>query len=61
MSIQTWGRGNFLAALSSRQETERKEIVDDLFSRTEAQLRAEPNFYGHDIPVAHIMMRKICE
>ena len=61
MYIQTWGRGDFLAALSSRPDTERKKIVDDLFARMETQVRAEPTFYRHDTPVAHIMMRKICE
>ena len=61
MSMRAWGSGDFLAALSSRPETERRLIVDELFLRLEALVRAEPTLYNNDYPVAHIMMRKISE
>ena len=59
MAFQSWGRGDFLAALSSRPEAERREIVDELFSRMEAKVRAEPTRYIPDHPVVNIMMQKI--
>ena len=58
MSVRPWISGDFVAALSSRPETERKDIVDDLFQRMEAQFRAEPTFHKQDCPTAFIMMRK---
>ena len=61
MSKPAWGSGDFLEALSSRPRTERKEIVDELFQRLETQVRAEPTLHKEDLPVAHIMMRKISE
>ena len=61
MSIRAWGSGDFLAALSSRPEAEGREIVDELFLRLEAQVRAEPTLHRKDYPVAHVMMRKISE
>ena len=61
MAMRTWSSGDFLAALSSRPETERKEIVDDLYQRWEDQVRTEPTVHRLDMPVAHIMMRKTSE
>ena len=61
LSIRTWGSGDFLGALSSRPEAERREIVDKLFRRMEAQVRAELTLHRNDYLVAHIMMQKTCE
>ena len=61
MSKRAWGGGIFLAALSSRPETERKQIVDEYFQRLEAQIRAEPTLHKEDLPTAYIMMRKVSE
>ena len=59
MSVRPRVSGDFLAAQSSRPETERKKIVDDLFQRMEAQFRAEPTIHKQDCPTAFIMMREI--
>ena len=59
MSIRPWASGDFLAALYSRPEAERRGIVDDLFQRMEAQFRAEPTLHKEDSPVIYIMMRQI--
>ena len=59
--VRPWASGDFLAALSSRPETEREEIVDDLFQRMEAQFRAGPTLHKEDSPTAFIMMQKISE
>ena len=61
MFIRTWGSGDFLAAISSRPETERREIVDELFQRLEAQVRTEPTRHRIDYPFAHMMLQKIIE
>ena len=52
MSVRPWVSGDFLAALSSRPEMERKEILDDVFQRMEAQFRAEPTLHKQDCPTA---------
>ena len=57
-STRPWTKGDFLQALSSRPETERKEIVDELFLRMEAQIRDEPTVHKTDLPVVHIMTQK---
>ena len=61
MSIRPWANGDFLAALSSRPEAERREIVDELFQRFEAQIRAEPTLHKEDSPTVYIMLQKISE
>ena len=61
MSVRPWASGDFLAALSSRPETERREIVDELFQRFEAQVRAEPTLHKQESPTAYIMLQKISE
>ena len=61
LSVRCWASGDFLGALGARPETERKEIVDELFRRMEAEARAEPTLYKNDYLVAHMMMQKICE
>ena len=40
-----WGRGDLVVALSSRSETERREIVNDLLLRVEAQVKTEPSLH----------------
>ena len=61
MSIRPWTSGDFLAALSSRPEAERRGIVDDLFQRMEARFQAEPTLHKEDCPTIYIMMRKILD
>ena len=61
MSVRAWASGDFLEALTSRPETERKEIMDDFFQRMEVQFRAEPTLHKEDSPTAYIMMQKIIE
>ena len=61
MSKRAWGSGIFLEALSTRPDRERREIVDELFRRLEAQVRAEPTLHKEDLPVAYIMTRKMSE
>ena len=58
MAAQSWARGVFLAALPSRPETDKTEIVDELFCRMEAQVKDDPTRYAPDHPVVHIMMQK---
>ena len=57
-AIRAWTTGDFLAALSSRPEKERREIVDLLFQRMESIVRAEPTQHKMDFLVAHIMIQK---
>ena len=59
MLSRPWIGGDFLEALSSRPETERRAIVDELFQRVEAQFR--PTIHIEDAPTIYIMMRKISE
>ena len=61
MSIRAWGSGDFHAALSSRSETERGQIVDELFQRMETQVRADPTVHKNDLPVAYIMVQKLSD
>ena len=61
MLSRPWIGGDFLEALSSRPETERRAIVDELFQRAEAQFRDEPTIHIEDAPTIYIMMRKISE
>ena len=56
---RVWLSGDFLAALSSRPEGERNALVDDLFNRFEAEVRAEPEQHKVDNVIAYIIMRKI--
>ena len=58
-SFRTWGSGDFLAALYSRLEIERREIVDELFQRLEALVKTEPTLHKNDLPVAYIMLQKM--
>ena len=58
VSKRPWASGDFLAALSSRPERERMEIVDELFQRMEAQVRPDPTAHWQDFLVAHIMIQK---
>ena len=59
--VQAWASGDFLEALSSRPETERKAIMDYFFQRMEVQFRAEPTLHKEDSPTAYIIMKKIIE
>ena len=52
MHSRPWTSGDFLAALSSRPKTEKREIVDELFLRIEAQFRDEPTMFNQDAPTA---------
>ena len=57
-SVRPWASGDFLAALSSRPETQRREIVDEHFKRVEALVRAEPTVHKQDMHVVHITIHK---
>ena len=58
-STRPWASGDFLEALSSRPEAEKREIVDEFFQRMEAQVKAEPTAHRQDLFVAHIMIQKM--
>ena len=57
--VKAWASGDFLIALSSRPEGERKALVDDLFNRFEAEVRAEPEQHKIDVVLAYIVIRKM--
>ena len=60
-TIRTWSSTPFLNALSSRPESERREIVVELFRRLEAKVKAEPTLYHDKTPRVTIIVRKVKE
>ena len=60
-TIRTWSSTPFLNAMSSRPETERMEVVEELFRRLEAKVKAEPMLYQDKTPRVTIVVRKVQE
>ena len=60
-TIRTWSSTPFLTALSSRRESERREIVVELFRRLEVKVKADPTLYHDKTPRVTIVVQKVKE